>query len=522
MMQFATTFQLGSIPSGFCSDINATTDNINIGSGNTFSGFWPYLSSIPGSYETTGNVIARAVFEKLPINNAPALPAELETQKIYFLRKTGSDVKVYLTFADAQGESNRINFATSANGYLFSVYFIDIVYRHLNAWSPAAPTLAEIPCCPDVPAVFKDCPSLGVINYAGQNRNLIRYGVFNNLDAAYGSLNSLPFQTSFFNAYSNQVQSHSVHINHYFNSWNGPYYPMNKPGIIIYFSGPNMGFGRLYYEADELTLPITTYTLMDILDSSILANQTSMTEAGLIPETLSITYSGQTNPPPQIRVVLPDAHFENYTYDLSNEYTLKHINLGFIDEILTWDENTLTYWSDLKTYAGIPGRIHFSLPNFYPLVSSGVNYISSDNSTGELSSFSGYSNSEFNGYQTLDFANIFDPAHPNQTVDTFIRIFAASDEYGCYPTGLPLGTIWIDSRVIWNIAATEEWPEDFSKRKAAKIALAFSRWGSAKHRLTNEPLTEQQGATFYFDHYKQNFYRVKSVHPDAYITSLGL
>lgn len=514
-MQFATTFQLGSIPNGFCSEINSTTDNIYIGSGNIFSGFWPYLSSIPGSYETTGNVIARAIFD------ATELPAGLERQKIYYLRKTGINVKVYLTFDDAQSETSHIDFTTNANGYLFSIYFLDIVYRHLNAWSPAAATLEEIPCCPDVPAVFKDCPSQGVINYGGQNRNLIRFGTFNNTDNGYGSLNSLKFQESFFNVYANEVQEFDFQINNFFHSWMGPYYPMNKPGIIIWVTG-SFGLGRLFYEADELTLPTTTFTLMDILDYSILANQTTMTNAGLIPETLSITYSGQTNPPPQIRVVLPDAHFENYTYDLSNEYILKHINLGFIDEILTWDEDTLTYWSDLKIYAGIPGRIHLSLPNFYPLVSSGVNYISSDNSTGELSGFSGYTNSEFNGYQTLDFANIFDPAHPNQTVDTFIRIFAASDEYGCYPTGLPLGTIWIDSRVIWNIAATEEWPEDFSKRKAAKIALAFSRWGSAKYRRTNEPLTEQQGATIYSDHYKQNFYRVKSVHPDAYITSLGI
>lgn len=508
-MQFATTFESGgAVPVVQCTEVNASTNEIT------------YSLSVT----LVNDNIYTVFFSRVYISGSYVYPpAELEEGKIYYLRQSVSTIgKVYPTKTDAQNQTNAIDFATSQSGYLFHILFPITNYAYLNAWSPAAATLPEIPCCPDVPAVFKDCPSLGVINYAGQNRNLIRYGAINNTDTAYGSLNSLPFQTSFFNVYANQVQSHSVHINHYFNSWYGPYYPMNKPGLIIWYSGPTFSYGRLYYEADELTLPTTTYTLMDILDDTILTNQTTMTEAGLIPETLSITYSGQTNPPPQIRVVLPDAHFENYTYDLANEYTLKHINLGFIDEILTWDEDTLTYWSDLKTYAGIPGRIHFSLPNFYPLISSGVNYISSDNSDGELSGFSGYSNLEFNGYQTLDFANIFDPAHPNQTVDTFIRIFAASDAYGCYPTGLPLGTIWIDSRVIWNIAATEEWPEDFSKRKAAKIALAFSRWGSAKYRRTNEPLTEQQGATFYFDHYKQNFYRVKSVHPDAYITSLGI
>lgn len=508
-MQFATTFESGgAVPVVQCTEVNASTNEIT------------YSLSVT----LVNDNIYTVFFSRVYISGSYVYPpAELEEGKIYYLRQSVSTIgKVYPTKTDAQNQTNAIDFATSQSGYLFHILFPITNYAYLNAWSPAAATLPEIPCCPDVPAVFKDCPSLGVINYAGQNRNLIRYGAINNTDTAYGSLNSLPFQTSFFNVYANQVQSHSVHINHYFNSWYGPYYPMNKPGLIIWYSGPTFSYGRLYYEADELTLPTTTYTLMDILDDTILTNQTTMTEAGLIPETLSITYSGQTNPPPQIRVVLPDAHFENYTYNLSNEYILKHINLGFIDEILTWDEDTLTYWSDLKTYAGIPGRIHFSLPNFYPLVSSGVNYISSDNSDGELSGFSGYSNLEFNGYQTLDFANIFDPAHPNQTVDTFIRIFAASDEYGCYPTGLPLGTIWIDSRVIWNIAATEEWPEDFSKRKAAKIALAFSRWGSAKYRRTNEPLIEQQGAVTSFNHYHQNIFYIKSVHPDAYITSLGI
>ena len=522
-MQLATTNESGeNFPFGYCSDINATTDNIQIGSfysGSVFSGYWPPLSSVPGSYQSSG--IVRAFFEKYPIGNSPELPTGLERQKIYYLRKTGNNVKVYQTFAAAQNETSHIDFTTSANGYLFSIYFLDIAYRYLNGWAPAASTLEDIPCCPDVPAVFADCPSTGVINYAGQNRNLIRFGAFIYTDNAYGSLNSQMFQASFFNVFANEVQDFNFEINNFFNSWMGPYYPMNKPGIIIWVTG-SFGLGRLFYEADELTLPTTTFTLMDILDSSILSNQTTMTDAGLIPATLSITYSGTTDPPPQIRVSLPDAYFENYSYNLSNEYDLKHINLGFIDEILTWDQDTLTYWSDLKTYAGIPGRIHFSLPNFYPLQSSGVNYISSDSSIGELSNFSGYSNSEFNWYKTFDFANVFDPSHPNQPVDTFIRIFAASDEYGCYPTGLPLGTIWIDSRVIWNIASTEEWPEDFSMRKCSKLALAFSRWGSARFRRTNEAITEEQLAVTKFDHYHQNFYMIKSVHPNAHITSLGI
>jgi hypothetical protein len=536
MMQFATTFQLGSIPSGFCSDINATTDNINIGSGNTFSGFWPYLSSIPGSYETTGNVIARAVFEKLPINNAPALPAELETQKIYFLRKTGSDVKVYLTFADAQGESNRINFATSANGYLFSVYFIDIVYRHLNAWSPAAPTLAEIPCCPDVPAVFTNCPNIGSVSYMGETRELARFNTYGQNFNADGSLNSHePIQKTFTSA-NGHVYDVEVYINFYFNDLPLPSGNVQgHPGLVIFFSGsygPNFGeqiFGQFYYTTSNNFETNMTLNLIDPQpDFLVINNLNQLTDQGFLPSTINLSFSGSITPPSQIKVSIPDAFFKNNFYDNATVSIIeKPINLGLIEDVLTYDHSTRTYWGSLQNIAGITGRIHLSIPSFYPLTSSGVNFINCGSGYRAQNNFRGgefldihlndSSNSEFNFYQTF-YAEI--DLGVNLWAINKLRLFSSCDSFGGYPTGLSLGESWFDSRILYNVPLGFNFDflqNDLQKNKI--LSIAFSRWGESKFRLTNEIIQENDNSV---NHYHQNIFYIKSVHPDAYITSLGL
>ncbi|NBV59730.1 MAG: hypothetical protein EBR73_01465 [Rhodobacteraceae bacterium] len=101
-------------------------------------------------------------------------------------------------------------------------------------------------------------------------------------------------------------------------------------------------------------------------------------------------------------------------------------------------------------------------------------------------------------------------------------MFVASDSYGGYPTGKPQGQTWFDSRVAYNYAPSAGYPLELMQRKTAKMLIAFSKWGTGKFNKSNGV---QGFDSTYFNnlgHYKKNFFAIKSVHPNAHITSLGV
>lgn len=528
----------------YCSNIDASTNVITLAS-------WVADNAIPGNiYAQTGNTIARGFISKLSFSSAPEIPPELIEQKIYYLRKTGTNVqnqtlvKVYLTYTDAKLQTNEINFENSATGNLLSVYFPDFPYRYLNGWAPAAPTLQDIPCCPDVPDVYTDCPNVGTLTYMGETRDLKRFNIQSlatDMFPSDGSLNSYQVIEKTYTDNLNYVYDCKIWLNFYFDKPNG--FSSFKPTLVISINGlvPNNPFYRIeteiYYTTENNFSKNLTLIFANPSGSNFVNNNLAqLTSQGFIPDSINITFSETIEPPSQIKIHLPDAYFKNSYFDSSTSSVVESpINLGLVEETLIYDPDTLTYWGPLRTYAGIPGRMHYSIYGFYPLASSNKQYVDSNYyyqyNQGVLpqggSGLPGFFHLKRLNPKTFELENII----PFNFYDTlqienyqvflgstyFLRLFSACDEFGGYPTGLPLGKVWFDSRVIFN--SNDQNVILNNDVETRKLSIAFSRWGNAKHRLTN---TLYESPPFVYNHYKQNMFYITSVHPNAYITSLGI
>lgn len=496
------------IATGF--EINATTDSVifrdtNLG-----------LKQFP--------TVTQGYFEKYATQLN--LPENLEEQKIYYLKTANNLTRIYTTEEDAIAGTNYVNFSSNnTSGYLFYVFTPYLKYPPMTCWHPAAAEIENIPCCPPVPDVYTNCPNLGSIVYGGATRDLKMFWHLPNggdQTYKYGSLNTEQFTVQFVNPFTSALTTWNVSIMQFFKNYRTDR-GLTNPGLQLYFVNINVGGFFVYYQANENTFPSTTYTLtmQNDIGSNYFYFEANMQAAGLVPETLTVTFSGQVLPPPQIKVFMPDSYFEHKD---------KPINIGQIDEVLTYDPDTLTYWSDLKTYAGIKGRLHFAIPNFYPLASSNIKYIDYGNyvSSGGFpaNGFNSYSNDEFVFYKTVSVNRAYLPQYYWEGDQNLIQSFTASDEYDGYPTGLSLGSTWFDSRIVRNYnpnsAIYEPYGADFITRKPEKIVIAFSKWASGKFLKSNalgSGLGENPGN---LNHYKQSAYFIQSVHPDAHVTSLGL
>lgn len=550
-MQFATSGQAST----WCATINASTNNITL-----TADYWPPLTSVPTRLQSADYAIARAFFRKA----SSALPGGMEEQKIYYLRRTGSNVQVYSTFAGALDQSNPVTFNTSLSGYLFSVYFLDFCHRHLNTWQPAQAQLSDIPCCPPVPEVYTECPDTATVTYNGQQiaikmgawapqqdaSGMAQIGLMQTGNGGFSAGPLLPF---FITIPPNSAgwagyAAFSVSAT----TWTpGGWRPMVRLRLYEIVPDPSSGewarvYGSAYYmgSADPNTTSSMDCSYMGdeylegiggIVDNLGLARLMGWIpdDGGIIRTTIHLDFSGSIQPPPQVRVVMPDAFFLDKS---------KAISLGNVEEVLTYDPASLTYWSEVRTYAGISGRLHFSIPNFLPLATAsnrfittgyGGNRIFGDYPYSQLNTFT---NMEITLYETCRIEYIQPPgAYPDDPSYGLIpdehRLFAANDAYGGYPTGLPQGTPWFDSRIYRNINIATgiqigaNWAlhngrpitQDFVQRFTARMLIAFSKWGSARH---NTATGVRWFDSAYWSHYSRSFYAIKSVHPHAHITSL--
>ena len=556
MMLFSTS----GIPFAYCNSVNASTGDITIYSTQTGTNYWPNTGSIPTRFYSQNNVIARAFFIK---NQTLNLPGNMEENKIYYLRKTGTNVKIYLTFQDAVNQSGHINFTNTVSGYLFAVYFPDICYRYLNAWKPAEESISDIPCCPPVPEVYTECPDTATITYMGNNVEIKRNGPKNSGNLGGTLTGEIKFwQGGDISAHEIITLQHpsypdlqgqwyaiiSVNIGYSPEEPSTPYLLIRFFTWIDHYLGgyvQNLGAARYKgstsintsksmtfdYDGDDYiagSVNIYGYTIWLFLND-LKAN-------GYLPASIPVTFSGSTPPPSHVKVFMPDAFFANKN---------KPINLGHVEETLTYDPDTLTYWGEVKTYAGITGRLQFSIPNYYPLASSGTKYIVNssqafnrvDVGTGPSGATrytigGDFADSHLNSFSNSELS-LYDTCYVEHIVPTYIgyyenfeskfRMFVASDSYGGYPTGKPQGQTWFDSRVAYNYAPSAGYPLELMQRKTAKMLIAFSKWGTGKFNKSNG--VQGFDSTYWNNtagHYKKNFYAIKSVHPNAHITSLGV
>lgn len=539
--------------SGYCSSVNSVTGNVVITSYTTGSTFWPTIANV--SSANSYYLIARAYFQKMsPTTN---IPGGMEEQKIYYLRKFANNVvKIYMTRTDAINAVNHVTFTTTASGYLFVIYFPDIYYRYLNAWKPAEPQIPDIPCCPPVPSVYTEIPDTATVTYNGQqitiksngsslvNPNNTGGDKYRGLQGRGISAHDFIFATYTFTSDDQSfTSSYLVFLGIDFGHNTDPQNEI-RPVLTLRLYLPNLPLNEFsFYEpqfAGSWTYignsSINTTKTMNFI---FFRNEFTSPIYGpppyllpflenILPSTIPVTFSGNTEPPSQVKVFMPDAYFPNKN---------KPINLGHVEEVLTYDPDTLTYWGDVRTYAGIEGRIHFSIPNYYPLTSSGTKYVNQSPTLfydpnaypfyryfryGNFADYhlNSWTNNEFGLYETCYVEHIID--NPGfEIVQPKLFLFVASDEYGGYPTGLPQGKTWFDSRIVLN--QNPAWTNSPSNRLTKKMLIAFSKWGTAKFNKNNGVRYFEVSSTGNdLSHYTRNFFAIKSVHPNAHITSLGI
>ena len=107
-----------------------------------------------------------------------------------------------------------------------------------------------------------------------------------------------------------------------------------------------------------LETQINDFELSVILDLDLALSYSQIFGAGEPPATLAIVFSGQMQFPETLRIVLEDAFFPTgsiYT-ELYDDSEPSEIQLGNIDELLTYDPNLNSYVSDVLTLYGIEGR----------------------------------------------------------------------------------------------------------------------------------------------------------------------
>ena len=514
-MQLSTSH--AGLMSAACSAVNSSTNGLTL----IGVSIVPVYSIFPGQVYTV-------FFAKINLD----LPVEIEAQKIYYLRISSSIIRIYHTYAGAEALSGEVDFATSASGIsfgvgtLFSVHFPVKKYPFFICWEIGAPTIGEIVCCPPVPEVNTDCPDAGSVVYGGSTRALKNFGFVTAIggteNSMVGALNSEPFTVNFPHPGTGVATTWNVAIGQHFVDYNpihsqpGLYIELRAVGYIVY----------LWYQASATTFPTTTYTrALDYRTLSDMNAEVNLLAAGLLPSTLTVTFSGQLLPPPQIKVYLPNAYFEHLSTP---------IDLGLVEEVLTYDPDTLTYWSDLKNYGGIPGRLHFHIPEFYPsggvhFVDSGVKYEYQTIGGGYLFSGGFFPNNMLNSYglhfyKTLDCVDVV-PVGGNLEA-TPLKLYSARDSYDGYPTGLALGATWFDSRVVSNTSSA--WRSVYGtsgfydNRVNSKIVIAYSKWAPGKFFKSSNLGSGFAGGTGsgYLNHYAQSAYFIQSDDAGAYVSSL--
>lgn len=525
---------------------------------------WAEIASVLSSLGAMN--ICRAYVRK----GAVPLPAPLEEDKIYHLRRIYSQagavlgVRIFNSTADAGNQANPVTFAAAASGgNLFQVHFANNVYQFLNTWQPAQAQLADIPCCPPVPQVRIDCPDTATVTYNGlpiainmgawaPQQDASGLAHLNLIQTGGGAFTAGPIMPFAINVPGGGgwagYAAFSVMLVWTISGWRP------RVRLCLYDIVPDPSgewarvYGSAYYQGSAD--PNTTSSMdCGYMGDEYLEGINGIgdnlgldrlmgwipDDGGIIRTTIHLEFSGSIQPPPQVRVFMPDAYFPDKS---------AAINLGNVDEVLTYDPDSLTYWSEVRTYAGIPGRLHFCIPNFLPLATASNRFITTGYGTNRIfgdypyAMLNTFDNGEISLYESCKIDYIQPPgAYPDDPFYGLIpdehRLFAANDAYGGYPTGLPQGTPWFDSRIHRNINI-ETWTptgadwalhngrlitQDFVQRATAKMLIAFSKWGSARFnhatgvRYFDSPLVS---------HYTRSFYAIKSVHPNAHITSLGV
>jgi len=519
-MKFSTTHP--GLTSYFCTAVNATTDSL----------------TLSGVTITVGKIY-KIFFTKYVLD----LPIEIETEKIYFLRISSSVIKVYSTLATAKTQTSPIDFATSASGTLFIVYFPEKAYAPLtNAISTAAEP-DHIYCCPPVePRKTTDLIDTATITFLGTTVTLKMK--FWNVDAYSWDFSRLAYLTA------PEVTIGSYHYKFEMYFYDGPYPSYNRDytqcRMSVTSNDPSWdAFFPAVTETGTTSFLNAAFPMSGNLEGDRYVG--TYPSGSWVSTSIPVVFSGNQTLPDQLRFYMVDAYLERRERDLTDpivpEGIQNKVELGTIDVLLTYDTDACMYISDVLNYYEIPGRLVYapdknpggSAYGFidYPTITSGKKFISYLGQRDQYISVLGTAGQDgYGGRAPLDRWS----AWINGSYSFSYRDFMLSqDDSGGFTdyylgvnhsfsvrftggsplfTGLPDGAVFMDSRFQytydtvgrgWNMNGVPQ-----------KYILFYAMQKSARKPNPYGPhiFTEGPGNI-----YKNNYFYIVSDSAESYITS---
>lgn len=462
---------------------------------NTGNFIFPYFN---GPYGLDSNLnIAMICF---PDTNT-TLPSGLEKQTIYYIRRFYTAIynrnswyfKVFATLDDAR---NDVNHLAPSYTYSYPQPYLTIGYVNKSygigecAEFGSDDPLEKLLCCP--PNYFKDIYDTVNLSVHGADLTLKR------TMGGYIPAGSY-FPISTFGDYS------------LFGSANGPsvyfQYASRSTYILAFYQ-----FGR--YSTDPHTL---TYVLNGVIENYQNSGQIgyvglgggtytatpgtatsfAMTGSGnpsfvgqqlglSFPSSMQVNFDLQskTTLPPTCRLYMPDAYF----YDATRPVTI-----GTIDEILNLDESGY-YISEKKYYYKIPGRLHIR-PRFYPESQTGIRFLKSRFYSGTITVDDPAPSGSYYSFYS----------YPMQGTANFYCDMFYADQHEGYPTGLPQGAVWFDSRRANNLNNFNPPATPFP------FIVGYSK---------SVPGPYEGSVTGNGNVYKTQYWGIRSDHPGCYVSSL--
>ena len=516
--------------------INTTTDEISTGGG-ALSSYWT-------------DRVWKVIFEgKNQQNQSTVLPGELQEQTIYWIRYHNATLSFAVYLDEAETQKVDFTAANIADATTFTMRSVEQFYTIPECIHSAAPDVTEAICCPK--------------NYTIENLPTHATVLFNAAAAVdeYFLANPLVLRASGGEPNSGQNINwlYSLFVAQGYTNSGGP---RNEPGVSVrddfedssksvvvinqYGRGlPPNGAIEKYrsapYPHASLPNPVTCYNINDATKSAVVT-------FGKDPNNASSTFMRL---PPTCRVVMPQAFIYGDRWTGENG----RYSLGNIDEILTLDTASGSYFSGLKNYYNIPGRLYFTT-DFYPVdgrkvIKSGVGLVK-----GVVKTWKHYSGTfnnqtgQFNYVYGLDQEGYYGI---NMMIGTSGTYRALQDwTYSSYwawnlnmeetPYDVENGHPWFDSRVgvgVYRGSGYNSWnPYNWTRRDYSltssthTFAVSYAASRSARYPLGAETIANYMSGTvggyFSFDEpvwtppqvQKTTFYAICSQSPSCYVTSL--
>jgi hypothetical protein len=515
--------------------INTTTDEISTGGG-ALGSYW------------TGRVW-KVIFEgKNQQNQSTVLPGELQEQTIYWIRYHNATLSfgVYLDEAETQ----KVDFTTAniADATTFTMRLVEQFYTIPECIHSAAPDVTDAICCPK--------------NYTIENLPTHATVLFN---AAAAVEEYLPTNPLVLRASGGEPRS-GVNISWLKSLFVSPSYtdsggPRNEPGVFVrddfadssksvvvihqYGRGvpPNDAIEKYRsapYPHATLPNPVTCYNINDATKSAVVT-------FGKDPNNASSTFMRL---PPSCRVVMPQAFIygDRWTGDNGKYY------LGNINEILTLDTDSGTYFSSLKNYYNIPGRLYLTT-DFYPVdgrkvIKSGVGFVDGVVATWKYYASYNYQTNQFNyvygfdpeGYRGINMMIGTSGTYQALQNWTYNSTWYFNVNSYMNPYDVALGQPWFDSRLGVGVNIGNNYdnynPYTWTRRNYNEsgvthtFAISYAASKSARYPLGAETIANYMSGTpgqiLTFDEpawtppqvQKTTFYAICSQSPSCYVTSL--